>query len=80
MHPIAGTPSGTGFQVSVFGLLGVLAGIEEGLEVNVLGLTFGIDPLDLSLKVPLAGRVDLWWVLLLGLAIAWRNKRARAQP
>lgn len=80
MRLIAGTPSGTGFQVSVFGLLGVLAGIEEGLEVNVLGLTFGIDPLDLSLKVPLAGRVDLWWVLLLGLAIAWRNKRARALP
>ena len=79
MRLIASTPSGTGLQLSAFGLLGVLAGVEEGLEVNVLGLTFGIDPLDLSLKVPLAGRVHLGWVLLLGLAIAWRNKRARAQ-
>ncbi len=79
MRLIAGTPSGTGFQLSAFGLLGVLAGVEEGLEVNVLGLTFGIDPLDLALKMPLVGRVNLWWVLLLGLAIAWRNKRARAQ-
>ena len=51
------TPSGTGAQFNVFGVLGVLAGIEEGVELNVLGLTFGVDPLDLSLKLPLAGRV-----------------------
>jgi uncharacterized protein DUF3750 len=56
---IAKTPSGTGVQLSVLGLLGVLVGLEEGLEVNVLGLTFGIDPLQLSLKLPLAGRVGL---------------------
>ncbi len=55
----AKTPSGTGFQVSLFGLLGVLAGVEEGVEVNVLGLTFGVDPLDFSVKLPLAGRIGL---------------------
>ena len=53
----AKTPSGTGFQVSLFGLLGVMAGIEEGVEVNILGLTFGVDPKDLSIKLPLAGRL-----------------------
>ncbi|MFQ5617502.1 MAG: DUF3750 domain-containing protein [Rhodospirillales bacterium] len=53
----AAAPSGTGFQVSLFGILGVLAAIEEGLEINVLGLTFGIDPKDLALKLPLAGRI-----------------------
>ena len=53
----AKTPSGTGYQVSLFGLLGVMAGVEEGLEINILGLTFGIDPKDLSLKLPLAGRL-----------------------
>lgn len=53
----AAAPSGTGFQVSLFGLLGVLAAIEEGLEINVLGLTFGIDPKDLALKLPIAGRI-----------------------
>jgi hypothetical protein len=53
----ATTPSGTGAQLSVFGVLGVLAGVEEGIEINVLGLTFGIDPLQLSLKLPLAGTV-----------------------
>ena len=56
---VAKTPSGTGVQVSVVGVLGVLVGFEEGLEVNVLGLTFGVDPLQLSLKLPLAGRVGL---------------------
>ena len=53
----AKSPSGTGGQLNLFGALGVLAGVEEGVEVNVLGATFGIDPLDLALKLPLAGRV-----------------------
>jgi hypothetical protein len=53
----ARSPSGTGAQASLFGVIGVLAGLEEGLEVNVLGLTFGIDPNDLGVKLPLAGRV-----------------------
>jgi Protein of unknown function (DUF3750) len=55
----ATSPSGTGVQVSVLGLVGVLAGIEEGLEVNLLGLTFGIDPKQLALKLPLAGQLGL---------------------
>jgi hypothetical protein len=38
-------------------VLGVLGGIEEGVELNVLGLTFGVDPTDVSLKLPLAGRL-----------------------
>ena len=54
---ISKSPSGTGFQFSLFGLAGVLAAIEEGVEVNVLGLTFGLDPLDFALKLPLVGRV-----------------------
>src|SRR5688500_13807407 len=53
----AGSPSGTGVQASLFGLLGIVAGLEEGLELNVLGLTFGVDPNDLGLKLPLVGRV-----------------------
>ena len=52
----ARSPSGTGVQASLFGLLGVLGGVEEGLEVNVLGATVGIDPNDLDLKLPLVGR------------------------
>ena len=51
------SPSGTGIQLSLFGLLGVLAGREEGLEINLLGLTFGVDVKDLALKVPVVGRL-----------------------
>jgi hypothetical protein len=50
-------PSGTGVQVSVLGVLGVLAGWEEGVEVNVLGLTFGVDVNRPALKLPALGRV-----------------------
>jgi hypothetical protein len=31
--------------------------VEEGLEVNLLGLTLGIDPGSLSLKLPILGRL-----------------------
>lgn len=53
----AAAPSGTGYQVSLFGLLGVLAAREEGLEINILGLTFGVDLAEPAIKLPLAGRI-----------------------
>ena len=51
------TPSGTGGQANLFGVLGLSAGVEEGLELNVLGLNFGVDPKSLSLKLPIVGRI-----------------------
>ena len=55
---VAGTPSGSGYQVSFMGLLGVMAAVEEGVEFNVLGLTFGLDPKDLAIKLPGIGRLS----------------------
>lgn len=55
--PVALTPSGTGGQVNLLGVAGVAAGWEEGVELNLLGLTFGVDPASLSLKLPLLGRI-----------------------
>jgi hypothetical protein len=57
------SPSGTGFQFSLFGLFGVLVAEKEGLEVNLLGLTFGVDPRGLAVKLPMIGRLgpDLGW-------------------
>ena len=57
--PVAASPSGTGAQLSLFGLAGVLAGWEEGLEVNLLGLTFGLDIKRPALKLPIAGRLGV---------------------
>ena len=52
-------PSGTGWQVSLFGLLGLGLAREEGIELNVLGLSAGIDANDLALRLPGLGRLEL---------------------
>jgi len=54
---IGSAPSGKGFQLSLFGLLGLTGSSVEGLELNLLGLTFGLNPFDPALKLPLIGRV-----------------------
>ncbi len=53
----APSPSGTGYQLSLFGTLGVLAARIEGIEVNLLGFTFGLDPSAPALKIPGLGRI-----------------------
>ena len=53
---IVDTPaSGRGVQLSLAGLLGFTASSVEGLEVNVLGLSFGIG--QSGLKLPFIGRI-----------------------
>lgn len=55
---VLGTPpSGQGLQLSLFGLLGVIVSPQEGLEFNILGLSFGIDPAELALRLPGVGKV-----------------------
>jgi hypothetical protein len=43
--------------VSLSGVLGVLASSVEGFEINVLGLTFGVDPYFPAIKLPIIGRL-----------------------
>jgi hypothetical protein len=54
---VGASPSHTGVQVSVYGLVGVIASLDEGLELNVLGLVAGVDVRHPALKVPGVGRV-----------------------
>lgn len=49
-------PSGSGYQFSLFGLLGILVSPIEGFELNFLGLTFGFDLDPLAIKLPVVGR------------------------
>jgi hypothetical protein len=56
---LAAAPSGTGFQVSLFGLLGLMGALEEGLELNILGLSFGLDLNSPGIKLPGLGRLGL---------------------
>jgi uncharacterized protein DUF3750 len=51
----AAAPSGSGYQVSLGGVLGVAASGVEGLEVNILGLNIGLGPRGLNL--PFVGRI-----------------------
>jgi hypothetical protein len=56
-HVFDRAPSGSGYQLSLYGLLGMTLAKEEGLELNLLGLTFGIDAFRPALKLPGIGRV-----------------------
>jgi uncharacterized protein DUF3750 len=53
----ARSPAGHGVQLSLLGLAGVIVGWEDGIEVNLLGLTFGVDVKRPALKLPAVGRV-----------------------
>ena len=49
--------SGTGVQFSLFGLLGFTLGLGEGIELNLLGMSFGVDILSPALKFPFVGKI-----------------------
>jgi hypothetical protein len=51
--------SGTGAQLSLFGLAGVTLGVRDGVEAQLLGLDFGVDVLRPALKLPIIGRVGM---------------------
>ena len=48
---LAPAPSGTGFQLSLGGMAGIMLALGEGIEMNVLGLSFGIDVMRPALKL-----------------------------
>jgi hypothetical protein len=52
---VAPAPSGTGWQLSAWGLAGVTLARDEGLELQLLGLGFGVDVQDARLRLPGVG-------------------------
>lgn len=54
---ISKTPSGTGYQISLLGLLGITLAKDEGLEINILSLVFGINPKNGWLILPGIGYI-----------------------
>lgn len=50
-------PSNTGFQFSVHGMLGITLALDEGVEINVLGASYGVDLYPPALKLPGIGRL-----------------------
>jgi len=49
--------SGSGFQLSFFGLFGILVSRVEGLELNLLGLSCGFHPFAEYVKLPFVGHI-----------------------
>ena len=49
--------SGKGIQFSFYGMFGLILDLSEGIEINIIGLSFGIDFLNPALKLPLIGRL-----------------------
>jgi len=56
---LARAPSGTGWQASLLGVLGITAALDEGLELNLLGLGLGVDVREPALRLPGIGRIGV---------------------
>ena len=52
---VSTAPSGRGFQLCLRGLLGFTASSVDGIELNILGLNFGIS--SSGVKLPIVGRI-----------------------
>jgi hypothetical protein len=50
-------PSGTGYQFSFYGIFGILIAKKEGIEINILGLVYGIQVFPFAIKLPGVGAV-----------------------
>lgn len=56
-RPVAKTPTGTGVQANLGGVVGLLVGWEEGIEIDLAGLTFGVNPKRRALQLPVIGNL-----------------------
>jgi hypothetical protein len=56
---LARAPSNTGYQLSLGGVVSLIVARVEGLELNLSGVTLGINPLDLAVTLPGLGRLRL---------------------
>ena len=58
-QPLGISSSGRGLQASILGLFGLNIGLEEGIEINILGLGFGLDLNSPGLRLPFIGRIGM---------------------
>ena len=52
-------PSGGGVQFSLYGVAGLILAPEEGIEINLLGLSLGVDVARPALRLPAVGRIGV---------------------
>jgi hypothetical protein len=51
--------SGTGYQISFYGIFGITLARREGLEINILGLVYGFSPALMTIKLPGFGDIRI---------------------
>lgn len=56
-QPLGLSSSGSGVQATLLGLFGFNVGLGEGVEINLLGLNFGVDLNSPGLRLPFIGRI-----------------------
>ena len=56
---LAPTPSGSGWQLSFWGVFGMALAWQEGFEIHLLGTTVGLDLNDFGVKLPGIGTLSL---------------------
>ncbi len=49
--------SGTGIQMNLYGLFGMALGVQEGIELNLMGFNTEVDVFDLAIELPGLGRI-----------------------
>lgn len=57
-HILIRAPSGTGYQLTIFGCFGIMLALKEGFEINLLGFVYGISPAMLTIKLPAIGDIS----------------------
>ena len=55
----ARAPSGTGYQLSLWGAAGILIAAKEGIEINILGLVYGVKFWPPAILLPGLGEASL---------------------
>ncbi|MEQ8391999.1 MAG: DUF3750 domain-containing protein [Thalassospira sp.] len=58
-NPVGLSSSGQGIQANILGVFGFSLGLEEGIELNLLGLNIGIDFNRPALRLPSVGRLGM---------------------
>ena len=52
-------PDGKDVHATLYGLLGVSAGLRSGLEIHIMGLVAGVDLAHPAIKIPAIGRIGI---------------------
>ena len=53
-------PDGKDVHATLYGLVGVSAGVRSGLELHIMGLVAGLDFSRPAIKIPAIGRIGIW--------------------